>query len=254
MVFVAIAVLWLIYLVPLFLHRTENGLLDEIEPGEPFTPTVTIVRRGVPMNTDAPAHAALETSSLLFQNTVGVSTPHSRAARLRALHLADRRAAIRRASVTVLLVLATVAVVVGVAMHKVATPVLAAPLVVLIGYGVACRIGVARMRADFDVEADAIRCGYDDEEATLEIPVIRMKERAATSVDLTAPVPVASSLLDPIPVTAPTYMSAPLASRTVRTIDLSAPVAAQTDGIPVTADEPQQVPSIVGEWGRVVNG
>lgn len=53
------------------------------------------------------------------------------------------------------------------------------------------------------------------------------------------------SLWDPIPITRPTYVSAPLAPRTVRTIDLSAPVppAAAT---PVTAD-PIEEPAAVSE-------
>ena len=46
------------------------------------------------------------------------------------------------------------------------------------------------------------------------------------------------SLWEPIPITAPTYMSRPLAPRTVRTIDLSAPVPSGS-GVPVTADAPE---------------
>ena len=47
-------------------------------------------------------------------------------------------------------------------------------------------------------------------------------------------------LWDPLPITVPTYVSKPLAPRTVRTIDLSGPGAAspgRPDG-PVTADAP----------------
>jgi hypothetical protein len=54
------------------------------------------------------------------------------------------------------------------------------------------------------------------------------------SIELSVPIVPVGSLWDPIPITRPTYVSKPLASRTVRTIDLSAPVPAAS--LPVTAD------------------
>ena len=66
------------------------------------------------------------------------------------------------------------------------------------------------------------------------------------SVELTGPVESTGSLWDPIPITAPTYVSQPLAPRTVRTIDLSAPVASGSV-VPVTADRPD-------DFGRVDAG
>ena len=47
-------------------------------------------------------------------------------------------------------------------------------------------------------------------------------------------------LWDPVPITVPTYVSKPLAPRTVRTIDLSGPDAnpAPTQRVPVIADAP----------------
>ena len=52
---------------------------------------------------------------------------------------------------------------------------------------------------------------------------------------------IAGTLWDPIPITLPTYVSKPLAPRTVRTIDLSGPEmssSAHHEG-PVTADAPE---------------
>jgi hypothetical protein len=48
------------------------------------------------------------------------------------------------------------------------------------------------------------------------------------------------ALWEPVPITMPTYVSKPLAPRTVRTIDLSGPVVTPTSRptIPVTADAP----------------
>ena len=47
------------------------------------------------------------------------------------------------------------------------------------------------------------------------------------------------ALWEPIPVTPATYVSQPLLPRTVRTIDLSAPVAASAPVVP-TADNPAE--------------
>ena len=48
-------------------------------------------------------------------------------------------------------------------------------------------------------------------------------------------------LWSPLPVTKPTYVSKPLAPRTVRTIDLSPPVSpASAPIVPVTADDEQE--------------
>ena len=52
-------------------------------------------------------------------------------------------------------------------------------------------------------------------------------------------------LWDPVPITMPTYVSKPLAPRTVRTIDLSGPQVA-TPAHPVTADAPEQ-PEVAAE-------
>src|SRR5205823_11117741 len=49
-------------------------------------------------------------------------------------------------------------------------------------------------------------------------------------------------LWDPLPITVPTYVSKPLAPRTVRTIDLSAPdvTSSGRQSVPVTADAPAE--------------
>ena len=61
LVFGVVAVVWLIYLVPLFLNRRDNGLMEEIEPGEPFSAHVTIVRRGRPLDSAEESVAIVST-------------------------------------------------------------------------------------------------------------------------------------------------------------------------------------------------
>lgn len=222
------AAFWLVYLIPLFLHRRENGLLDEVEPGDPFTASVTIVRRGDALDTAENATAV-------------VSTPLNRRAALRELADLDRGAARRRRSVLLFLLLTTVIVGVSAAFGLVDPWLAAVPGGLVLAFLAVARFSVRVMRRNLDRRAQVIRGGADADEETVEIPCVE-DELAAheTSIELTAPIEMTGSLWDPIPVTAPTYVSKPLAPRTVRTIDLSAPVAPAAS-VPVTADAPPAV-------------
>lgn len=225
LIFGAMAAVWLVYLIPLFLNRRENGLFEEVEPGDPFTASVTIVRRGDTLDTAESATAV-------------VSTPLNRRAALRELAHLDRGAAQRRRRVLLFLVLTT-AIVAGTAGFGLAEPwTVAVPGGLVLVFLAIARYSVRVMRRDLAARAEVIRGGADVDEETVPIPTVE-DELALheTTVELTAPIEMTGSLWDPIPVTAPTYVSKPLAPRTVRTIDLSAPVppAAAT---PVTADAP----------------
>lgn len=225
LIFGAMAAFWLVYLIPLILNRRENGLLDEVEPGEPFTASVTIVRRG-------------DTLDTAENGTAVVSTPLNRRAALRELADLDRDAARRRRRVLGFLV-ATSAIVGGLAAFDIVSPwTVALPGALVVLFLVVARFTVRMMRRNLDARAAVIRGGSGVDEETIAIPSIEDELVAhETSVELTAPVEMTGSLWDPIPVTAPTYVSKPLAPRTVRTIDLSAPVTT-TPGVPVTADAP----------------
>lgn len=225
LIFGALAAFWLIYLVPLFLNRKESGLTDEVEPGEPFSATVTIVRRGTGLDTAE-------------NGTAVVSTPLNRRAALRELAELDRSAARRRR--TVLLFLLIVAAVVGVlaGLALISWWTLAAPLGLAALFLVVARFSVRTMRRSLDARARVIRGGDSVDEQTVPIAVVDdAEDKNQHSVELTAPVEATGSLWDPIPVTAPTYVSRPLAPRTVRTIDLSAPLPRRST-VPVTADLP----------------
>lgn len=228
LVFGVVAVVWLIYLIPLFLNRRENGLMDEIEPGEPFSHTVTIVRRGDPLDSAADSVAV-------------VSTPLNRRAALRELRAADADAARRRRRVLGFLLLATGTLVAAAAMGLASWWWVALPVLLTALFLVVARFSVRTMRRDLAARARTIR-GEDADEPTISLAGIVEDEAAAddaheVSVELTSPVENTGSLWDPIPITAPTYVSQPLAPRTVRTIDLAAPVAS-APAVPVTADRP----------------
>lgn len=220
-IFGVIAAAWLVYLVPYYLRRRGDASADEVDPAAPFSATVTIVRRG---------HSLAEAD----EGTAVVSTPLTRRAALYELAQTERRAAARRRRVLLVLVVALLAVSVPAALGYLLwwAPIIPAGLLGL--FVVVARFSVRAMRRDLDERAR--RLHYCGDEQTVAIAVLSERDAPAeASVELTAPVNRPGSLWDPIPITAPTYVSKPLAPRTVRTIDLSAPVPV-TSALPVTAD------------------
>jgi hypothetical protein len=108
------------------------------------------------------------------------------------------------------------------------------PSALIAGFLVIARFSVRTMRADFERRAEAIRGGEVEETVALSLSELDAASHGH-SIELSVPITTAGSLWDPVPITRPTYVSTPLAPRTVRTIDLSAPVAA-AGAAPVTAD------------------
>ncbi|MVA76615.1 hypothetical protein GC722_11355 [Auraticoccus sp. F435] len=241
LIFAAIVVAWLAYLVPLYLRRQQVDEADS-DPRESFPTSARIIATGAAPLLDQDGAAI---------GDVEVSTPMTRRSAIRRIRQAEREAAARRRRV-LLVLLTAVAVCLGLATAGlVPWWSLAVPggLVVLF-LGVA-RFTVAAMIRSHDEQVAAIRQGSDDE-ATVVIRVARSRGEQEAS-PATRPV---AGLWDPIPVTTPTYVSKPLAPRTVRTIDLSAPdvtssgrrdepVLAET--APVVVDAPAERPRAVGE-------
>ncbi len=92
-IFAGIAAAWLMYLVPYFLRHRGEDFADESGAEIPFAPSVTIVRSGTSL---ADADPGIEAE---------VSTPLTRRAQLRNLHLRDLQAAQRRRRVLIFLLL-----------------------------------------------------------------------------------------------------------------------------------------------------
>jgi len=220
-IFSVIAAAWLVYLVPYFLKRHHDPAADEVDPAAPFSATVTIVRKG----------SSLATAG---EGTAVVSTPLTRRAALHELSQVERQAAGRRRRVLLVLVSALLLVSVPAALGYLQwwAPIIPAGL--LVAFLAVARFSVRAMRRDLDERSRRIRdCG---DEKTVAIAVLsETEESAEASVELSAPITKPGSLWEPIPITAPTYVSKPLAPRTVRTIDLSAPTATAST-LPVTAD------------------
>ncbi len=240
-IFAGIAAAWLMYLVPYFLRHRGEDFADESGAEIPFTPSVTIVRSGTSL---ADADPGIEAE---------VSTPLTRRAQLRNLHLRDLQAAQRRRRVLIFLLLVQL-IVGGLAIARIGAWWGALiPAGLIVAFLVVARFSVRAMRADFARRAAAIRDCTDEETIAISLSAADVADHEH-SIELSIPVSAVESLWDPIPITRPTYVSKPLAPRTVRTIDLSAPVP--TPGrIPVTADpieppaEPDEQPGAQEDVG-----
>ena len=221
LIFGAIAVFWLVYLIPFFLRHRGEELDEDVDAAIPFTPAVTIVRSGSSLAESDPG-------------TAEVSTPLTRRARLRELKLRQAEAAQRRRRVLATL-LATQMVVAALVFFGIGEWWTAlVPFALIVTFLVVARFSVRAMRKAFDKVADEI-CSSPDEE-TVALTLSQVDAAAHEhSIELSVPLGTTGSLWDPIPITRPTYVSTPLAPRTVRTIHLSAPVPARPS-VPVTAD------------------
>lgn len=230
-IFVAIAIAWLAYLVPHFVRRRESDAVPAQDPAARFAESMRVVRSGTAplLNQDLEPMTAFE-----------VSTPQTRRAAVRELGRLETIATARRRRV-VLVLLAIASLLVGMsAVNLTARWAVAVPGALLVGFLVVSRFGVAAMRRSLDARYEQIRHGGVEDTVLLsrtEVAQVVSREKAPT-VPVSERAPVPGVLWDPVPITVPTYVSKPLAPRTVRTIDLSGPsvtASARHDG-PVTAD------------------
>jgi len=225
-IFAAIAIAWLAYLVPHFARRSEGELVGDTDGQDRFSDSLRAVRRGT---------APLLDQDLVEIGSYEVSTPMTRRAAVNDLRRLERLAAARRRRV-LLVLLAAVSVTLGLCGTGLTSWwLLALPGVLLVGFVTIARFSVRAMRRDLDARYAAVRRGSDERTVVLSRKQLNAAAPAAAEK---IPAAVSGALWDPVPITMPTYVSKPLAPRTVRTIDLSGPGVAARAGGPVTADAP----------------
>ena len=243
-IFAAIAIAWLAYLVPHFVRRRGDESEVEADPADRFSDNVHIVRNGTAPLLDQDLEPIAEYE---------VSTPLTRRAAIADLRRLDRLAATRRRRV-LLGLLAMISLVIGVcAVGWLPWWSIAIPAGLLVAFFAVSRISVHLMRKRMDQRYHAIVSGGQEKTVFLGRKKVD-KELAATAAAEKAPAAAeaqnaASTLWDPVPITMPTYVSKPLAPRTVRTIDLSGPQVAAAPAHPVTADAPE-APAAVDRTDR----
>ena len=234
LIFGAIAAAWLLYLVPYSLRRREvpDDVLDaELAPSQ----AVTIVHTG-------------DDLSSADDGTDIVSTPASRQAQLRELRDIDRRAARRRVRVLLVLAATLVAAVVlsvlGIGEWWDAF----IPVGLIVVFLVVSRVTVRALRADLARRAQRITASATEETVAIRLTPQDVAEHEH-SIELSVPIGGVGSLWEPIPIARPTYVSTPIAPRTVRTIDLTPPAPS-----PVLAEilEQLDVEERLREWRRDV--
>ena len=232
LIFTAIAIAWLAYLVPHFARHREDIAVDEVDPANRFSDSMRILRRGT---------APLLDQDLAVIDSFEVSTPLTRRAAIADLRRLESVAAQRRRRVLIVLLAALTALV---GLHVAGLVPLwtaAIPGALVLTFLVVARVSVNLMRHSLDERYQAIRGG--SEEATVFLSRrngILTEPGRGEAAEVTKP----GKLWDPVPITMPTYVSKPLAPRTVRTIDLSGPEVTATtrSPFPVTADAPQPKP------------
>lgn len=233
LIYGGIVVLWLCYLVPLALRRYDDA--SRARSVERFSTAMRVLGRE---ERRVPA---------------GSTRLRTRAA--------ARQAAQRRRRVLLVLLVLTGAVA-GVCLAGL-TPwwAMAAPAVLVVGFLVLARVHVTQVRGRTweqqlvtALNADAARLvelvGDEPDNAPIVVldtvaagaPATSPDDQPAEHQQLMAAAVVTSdggSLWDPVPVTLPTYVSKPRATRSVRTVDLGGP-GAWTSGR-LTAEQSQQV-------------
>jgi hypothetical protein len=233
-IFAAIAIAWLAYLVPHFVRRRDDeDLLEDPDPADRFSDSMRIVRHGT---------APLLDQDLEEIAPFEVSTPQTRRAAVNDLQRLERLAASRRRRVLLALMAALSAVIAFSAVGLIPWWSTAIPGGLVLIFVVVARISVHIMLKGLDARYREIRHGNNESTIFLSRKDFAKSGLAAhPSSGKAHSAERPGTLWDPIPITMPTYVSKPLAPRTVRTIDLSGPEMSSSprhDG-PVTADGPE---------------
>lgn len=215
----AIVVAWATYLVPLALRRDEQE--SRTRSIERFSTAMRVlVSRGAPVEAAAGADAQAESSS--EPDRVLVTPQTNRAT--------ERAAAARRRVVLYVLMGLTLLVALASVLGLLPWWSFVVPLALIGGFLVVARQSVRKANAPYWVEVPTVareaapstveRVERDEDEATVTL--------SAADREVVAPTRVAhgSTLWDPLPVTLPTYVDAPVARRAFRTIPLGADASA----------------------------
>ena len=266
LIFVALAVVWAVVLIPKALRHHDEAArtraLDTVsEDARVLARREIGDDRGARLVVEKPRVPTPRTESPVLPTVPAPRRPMDRK-RLAAVHRAAAAAAAkRRRRVFSVLLLVTLAVGVGSYVGTLQPWAAAIPAVVVVGFLVLARVLVRREHARWQqalaalparssgpepvsvvepvetlvVAADPV----DQPEAVIEVVEERneqgfavvsgLEDTASFPVGLLAdPIPAEKHLWDPVPVTLPTYVTKPRASRSVRTIDLNEPGVASS--------------------------
>jgi hypothetical protein len=218
-IFVAVAVAWAAYLIPMALkHHTEVNRSRSVDG---FSDKLRVLARREPVDKKT-ARLVKTAAAAEAKPEVAVDAPVRTSAARRA---AAKRATKRRRNVLAVLLVANIAVATVAAFSVIAWPYVAIPVGLLVAWLVACRLMVkgerkvlaptTRMPAEKPAPEEQVAAPAD-EVAEVVDEVDPMEDTSAGIAAVVDP-----AMWDPVPVTLPTYVTKPAATRrTVRTIDL----------------------------------
>ncbi|HNJ78561.1 MAG TPA: hypothetical protein PKX56_04320 [Marmoricola sp.] len=211
MIFVAVALCWLAYLIPMALKRSDE--LGAQRPVEEFSDDLRVLRRTPAVAASRPAEPTPE-----VETTPVVTT----STRTRA---AARAAATRRRRVLYVLLLATAITATVAGFGQIPWWSVAIPAGLIVAFLVIARITVRRENARYTVQTNPTattdatqveRATDSADEPTEEIDL----RTASPSIGLDA-LAEEGALWDPLPLHVPTYVGKAHVRRTVRTVDLT---------------------------------
>jgi hypothetical protein len=242
LIFVALAVAWAVYLVPKALkHHDEVARSRTVDR---FSHTVRVLARREPVDkktarlvtpgqSTAVPTASAEDMKIEVRSEIVVDAPVAAApveltpAQLRARRAAAKRATKRRRNVLAVLLVANIAVVTVAAFAVIPWPYVAIPAGLLVAWLVACRLMVKSERRLPVAPTARIPVEIPTEDEKVEAPESALAEPVSDEIDPMSDTSagiaaiVDPAMWDPVPVTLPTYVTKPAATRrTVRTIDL----------------------------------
>lgn len=225
-IFVSLAVAWAVYLIPKALkHHDEVVRSRSVDR---FSHTMRVLARREPVNR-RDARLVVTPARAVSVPVVTTKGPAPSPVQLRARREAGNRAARRRRRVLGTVLLANAAVVGVAAFGLVNWLYVAIPVTLLVAWLVTCRVMVtSERRANVPAATVTVAVSPAPVDVPDEFEVARNDQgfdevapSAETATLSASDVRVDPALWDPVPITLPTYVTKPVATRrTVRTIDL----------------------------------
>jgi hypothetical protein len=214
LIFIGLAVAWAVYLLPVALRHHHES--DRSRVVDTFSRRMRVLAHREPVDS--------RTAELVTPGQPAVTVETKPAPSPAARRAAAKRATQRRRNVLGLILLATVAVTGVAAFGVISWGYVAIPVGLLVAWLVACRIMVkgerraldpaSRMPFEVPVEKETVEEAAEPTDRVAdEYEVDPMADTSAGMAAIVDP-----ALWDPVPVTLPTYVTKPAATRSVRTI------------------------------------
>lgn len=202
LIFVAVAVAWAIYLIPKALSHHEESLRSRSV--DRFSSSMRVLARREAVDRHN-ARLVMQPGRGATRAVVTSKGPGPSPAETRARRAAAKRATKRRRNVLGVLTLSLLTIVVLAATSVIAWGWVAVPVALIAGWLVLCRVMVKGERAA-RVPAAPVETAETESDPLEDTGAIERVEDP--------------DMWDPVPMQLPTYVDAPAAQRTVRTIDL----------------------------------